>query len=125
MNATRTPQAYRQSAILSATPGQLVVMQYDGVLRFLRQATMAMRAGDIERTHKTLRRAELIIAHLNGTLDDSYGEIPRQLHEIYGFCLRHLNAGRMALEPGKLEEVGELLGELREAWAQAAVSTSS
>lgn len=111
--------------MLAASPGELVVIEYDGARRFLRQAATAMRAGEIERAHKTLRRAETIIAHLDGTLDDDCGEIPQQLHAIYSFCLRHLNAARMALEPKNLDEVGELLGELREAWAQAAAESAS
>ncbi len=41
-------------------------MLYDGARRFLRQASIAMREGEIERAHNTLRRAELIIAHLDG-----------------------------------------------------------
>jgi flagellar secretion chaperone FliS len=95
-------------------------MQYDGARRFLRQAALAMRAREVERAHKTLRRAETIIAYLDGTLDDDQGEISAQLHSIYGFCLAHLNSARMEQDPQRLEEVGELLGELRGAWAQLA-----
>jgi flagellar protein FliS len=120
MASTTTPQAYRQSAVLSATPCELVVMQYDGARRFLRQAGIAMRAGEIERAHKTLRRAETIIAHLDGTLDHEQGEIAEQLHSIYSFCLMHLNGARLEQDAGRLDEVAELLGELREAWAQLA-----
>ena len=115
-----SPQAYRQGAVLAATPGQLVVMLYDGARRFLRQATIAMRAGDIERSHNTLRRAELIVAHLDTTLDLEQGEVAERLHAIYLFCLQHLNSARMAQDAGKLEEVSKLLGELRDAWARAA-----
>ena len=118
MSAAASPRAYRQSAVLSASPPELVLMQYDGARRFLRQAALAMRAGEIERAHKALRRAETIVAYLDGTLDDSHGEIPRQLHSIYGFCLGHLNSARMRQDADKLEEVSELLGELREAWQQ-------
>ena len=74
-NLAASPQAYRQGAVLAATRGQLVVMLYDGARRFLRQAAVAMRAGEIERAHNTLRRAELIIAHLDGTLDFDQGEL--------------------------------------------------
>lgn len=119
-NLTASPAAYRQGAVLGATPGELVVMLYDGARRFLRQANVAMREGQIERTHNTLRRAELIIAHLDGILDFDQGEIPQRLHAIYQFCLAHLNTARREQDAGKLEEVSELLGELRDAWAQVA-----
>ncbi len=86
-NQTASPQAYRQGAVLAASPVGLVVMLYDGARRFLRQAAISMRAGEIERTHTTLRRAEMIVAHLDATLDMQQGEISERLHAIYGFCL--------------------------------------
>ncbi|HEY5194121.1 MAG TPA: flagellar export chaperone FliS [Solirubrobacteraceae bacterium] len=119
-NLAASPEAYRQGAVLAATPGELVVMLYDGARRFLRQASMAMREGQVERAHNTLRRAELIIVHLDGILDFEQGQVSERLHGIYQFCLAHLNTGRRDQDPGKLEEISELLGELREAWAQVA-----
>jgi len=123
-NQTASPQAYRQGAVLAASPVGLVVMLYDGARRFLRQAAVSMRAGEIERTHTTLRRGEMIIAHLDATLDMEQGEIPERLHAIYGFCLGHLNSARMSQDASKLEEVSDLLGELRDAWAQLAAEHS-
>jgi flagellar secretion chaperone FliS len=117
---TASPQAYRQNAVLSATPGELVVILYDGARRFLRQAAIAMGEGEVERAHNSLRRAELIIGHLDGTLDDGQGQVSERLHSIYQFCLAHLNRGRMGQDTRMLEEVSRLLGELREAWADAA-----
>ena len=49
-------------------------MLYDGARRFLRQANVAMREGQVERAHNTLRRAELIIVHLDGILDFNKGK---------------------------------------------------
>jgi flagellar secretion chaperone FliS len=112
--------AYRRGEVLAATPGQLVVLLYDGAKRFLRQAAMAMRAGEVERAHKTLRRAELIIGHLDNTLDFEQGDVADRLHAIYTFCLAHCNRARMGQDADKLEEVSGLLGELRDAWAQVA-----
>lgn len=122
-NLAASPQAYRQGAVLAASRGQLVVMLYDGARRFLRQGAVAMRAGEIERAHNTLRRAEMIIGHLDATLDFDQGLVADRLHAIYGFCLRHLNSARMDQDASKVEEVSELLGELREAWAQVAAET--
>jgi flagellar secretion chaperone FliS len=119
-NLAPSPQAYRRTAVLAATRGELVVMLYDGARRFLRQAAAAMAEGDIERAHNTLRRAELIIAHLDGTLDDQQGELAERLHSIYSFSLRHLMLARFDQNPAKLEQITDLLGELREAWAKAA-----
>src|ERR1035438_609397 len=106
-NLATSHAAYRRGAVLAATPGELVAMLYDGARRFLRQATVAMRAGEIERAHNTLRRGERIIAHLDGSLDFEQGELPRHLHAIYLFCLAHLNAARLSQDPAGVEEVSE------------------
>lgn len=113
-----SPQAYRESAVLTAPPERLVVMLYDGAGRFLHQAVVTMRAGDIQTCHERLRRAEAIIDHLLETLDMSQGEVAQQLESIYIFCQRLIAEARIRLDPEKLEQVRALLGELREAWDQ-------
>lgn len=108
--------AYRRGEVLAATPAQLVVLLYDGARRFLRQGAMAMREGKVERAHNALRRAERIINYLDVTLDFDHGEVPQLLHSLYQFSLRHLGAARNEQNPGKVEEISAMLGELREAF---------
>jgi flagellar protein FliS len=111
-----SPNAYRESSVLTASRERLVVMLYDGACRFLGQAAAAMRAGDIGATHVKLRRAEAIISHLQNTLDMEQGDIPRHLLTIYLFCRRHLNRARVEKDPAKIEDVVRLLTQLRDAW---------
>jgi flagellar protein FliS len=111
-----SPNAYRQSAVLTASRERLVVMLYDGACRFLEQGATAMRAGDIGGTHVKLRRGEAIISYLQHTLDMSQGEIANNLLVIYLFCRRHLNRARVERDPKKVDEVISLLRQLREAW---------
>jgi flagellar protein FliS len=111
-----SPNAYRESSVLTASRERLVVMLYDGACRFLAQGAAAMREGDISGTHVKLRRAEAIISHLQHTLDMEQGEIPRNLLAIYLFCRRHLNRARIERDPKKVEDVIRLLGQLRDAW---------
>jgi flagellar protein FliS len=115
------PKAYRDNAVLSATPGQLVVMLYDGARRYLHQAAVAMREGDIPASHVRLRRAEDIIAHLAGVLDlDQGGEVAASLSSLYDFWQRHLMKARFDKDPRKIEQIGEQLGRLRDAWVTIA-----
>ena len=115
-----SPSAYRTSAVMTASPEQLVVMLYDGARRFLGQAAAAMRADDVETAHLKLRRAEAIIAHLRDTLDLDQGDVAARLQAIYLFCNRHLNDARVQRDPQKIEQVSTLLGELRAAWSTVA-----
>jgi flagellar secretion chaperone FliS len=113
--------AYKQQSVLTATPGQLVVMLYDGALRFLQQGAALMRADDQLGCDAKLRRAEAIIDELHTTLDkERGGEIASRLEGIYVFCKRHLIEARIERNPGMIDKVSELLGELREAWSQIA-----
>jgi len=113
--------AYRQQAILTAPPGRLVVMLYDGCLRFLFQSAHAMREGDRQTSLQRMRRAEAIIDELHMTLDkERGGEIASRLEGIYVFCKRHLIEARIERDAGMIDKVCELLGELREAWATIA-----
>ena len=109
-------RAYTESSILTAPPERLVVMLYDGAIRFLTQAVHAQRAGNASRFRESLRRGEAIIAELNRTLDMSQGEVAERLRAIYMFCKRHLIEAQLQFDPTRIERVIELLSELRESW---------
>ncbi|MEA2385809.1 MAG: flagellar secretion chaperone FliS [Solirubrobacteraceae bacterium] len=114
------PTAYRESAVLTATPQQLVVMLYDGANRFLVQSAVAMREGRPGLAGQKLNRAEAIIDELNVTLDLSVGEIAERLQSLYVFFKQHLSAARLEQDADKVDRVARLMRELRSAWATAA-----
>jgi flagellar secretion chaperone FliS len=113
-------QAYRDNAVLTATPEQLVVMLYDGANRFLAQAAFAMRQNDLATCNERLRRAEAIITELRSTLDMSAGDIAHKLEAIYAFCQRHLMEARFKRDADAIDQVAKLLRDLRESWFQVA-----
>ena len=118
---TQARAAYQQSSVLTATPGQLVVMLYDGARRFLFQASSAMREGEVTVAHQRLRRAEDILSELLATLDhERGGDIASHLQGIYVFCLGELNRARVDKDADRIDWVHLQLSELREAWAQIA-----
>jgi flagellar secretion chaperone FliS len=120
----RSTAAYQQSAVLTASPGQLVVMLYDGARRFLYQAAAAMREERHAEAGDRLRRAENIVDHLLCTLDmDRGADVASGLQALYVFFLRQMSEGRVERDPEKLDWVNGQLGELRESWAQ--ISTAA
>jgi flagellar protein FliS len=111
---------------MTATPGQLVVMLYDGANRFLLQASVAMRNRDVQLAHNKLRRAENIIGHVLDTLDMERGaDVAVNLQRIYLFCQRYLNEARIEQDPAKVERVADLLDRLRGSWAAIATSPAA
>ena len=118
MSNLAPPRAYRESAVLSAQPEQLIVMLYDGARRFLGQAAIAMGDGQVELAHRKLRRTEDILLHLREVLDmEQGGEIATRLESIYMFCQSYLLKARLDRDPAKIDRVSAMLGELRDAWA--------
>jgi flagellar secretion chaperone FliS len=111
------PNVYRESAVLTATPEQLVVMLYDGANRFLTQSAIAMRDGRAGLAGEKLRRAEAIIDELLATLDLSVGEVAERLQALYLFFKEHLSVARLKQDAAKVDEVARLMRELRGAWA--------
>jgi flagellar protein FliS len=111
------PNVYRESAVLTAAPEQLVVMLYDGANRFLTQSAIAMRDGRAGLAGEKLRRAEAIIDELLATLDLSVGEVAERLQALYLFFKEHLSAARLKQDASKVDEVARLMRELRGAWA--------
>jgi flagellar secretion chaperone FliS len=115
--------AYKEQSILTATPGQLVVMLYDGCLRFLHQSAHALRDGDVVVAGNRLSRAEAIIDELLTTLDlEQGGVIASRLQGIYVFCAKQLIEARLNGDADMVDTVAGLLAELRESWAQVAAT---
>ena len=120
MNPYGRPQAYRESAVLTASPEQLVVMLYDGALRFLRQSEVAYGEGAWQHGGERMGRAEAIIDELLATLNMDAGELAERLQAIYVFCKKTLIEARLEHEPAKIRTVIRLFADLREAWEQLA-----
>ena len=124
MNPYASPQAYRESSVLTASPEQLVVMLYDGAGRFLRQAEAALGEGAVEHAHDRMNRGEAIVDELLATLDMDQGQIAERLQAIYVYCKRCLIEARLERDASKIRLVVRLLTELREAWAQVAAGVA-
>jgi flagellar protein FliS len=120
VNPYANTSVYTEASVLTAPPGRLVVMLYDGAIRFLAQSGVAMRAGDRERMRDRMCRAEAIIDELNLVLDLRYGEIPGQLRALYLFCKRELHTASVNLEPERIDHISRLLAGLRDSWEQIA-----
>jgi flagellar protein FliS len=123
MNPYDANRAYTESSVLTAPRERLVVMLYDGAIRFLNQSAVALRAGNQRVFLDRVQRAEAIIKELNLTLDMRRGgDVAERLRSIYQFCNMHLAAATMEGDPKKIEDVIRLLTELRESWQQIAAN---
>lgn len=123
MNPYASPQAYRSSSVMTASPGQLVVMLYDGAGRFLRQAEIAADEGAWRHAMDRLSKADAILDELLITLDvESGGQVAERLQSIYVFCKRLTIEARIERDVDKIRKTASLLADLREAWAEIAAA---
>jgi flagellar protein FliS len=116
-------QSYRDISVLSASPGQLVVMLYDNLLVGLRRTRMAMEAGNVELRGQNLAKCRDIVAELLSTLDHAQGgEVAANLSALYAFFLTELlDIGRTG-DVERLDRVTGCVQELRDAFSQIASS---
>lgn len=112
--------AYTETAVMTATPGQLVVLLYEGALRHLGRAAHAMRVGESRAALASIRRVEAILDELNLSLDMGYGEIPERLRAVYLFSKRLLSEAVLERDAERIDRVAGLLGELHESWSELA-----
>ena len=117
-------RTYRSNAVLTASPGQLVLMLYDGALACLAQAREALGrpAHEVQRLeviNNQLQKAQAIIAELqNGLNFEAGGEVAATLDPLYTYYNRRLFEANMRKDVQPVIEVEQLLGDLRSGWAE-------
>lgn len=117
----RGAQAYYQTQIQSRSPLELVVMLYDGALRFLDQTVEAMKRNDLVTKRDSLSRAMAIVTELHGMLDQEQGgEVAASLDSLYTYMMERLSDANQKRDPAPVLEVIRLMSGLREAWSQIA-----
>ena len=116
-------RSYKETQIKTATPGKLVVMMYDGAVKYLSLALESLnsRHHSYDRASEHLIRTQDIITELMVSLDfDHGGEIARNLFNLYMWMNRQLLDGNIRKDVAPLESVRKVLLELRSAWAEMA-----
>lgn len=110
--------AYQQSAVETASPTELVVMLYDGALRFTGVARAAIERRDIPARSEAISRALAIIGHLRTTLDlERGGELAQSLDRLYDYITGRLLDASFTQQTAPLDEAAKVLTTLRDGWA--------
>ncbi len=112
--------AYRKTQIETASPEALILMLYDGALRFISQAEIAFEDKNLEQTSNFLLRVQAIFSELMTSLDkDKGGEIAENLERLYVFFLEKLGEANIKKDPKPMLEIKPLIQNLRNTWEQA------
>jgi flagellar protein FliS len=116
-------KSYQTIATQTASPGQLVVMLYDGAIRFLERALTGFQYDDPLEFNRTINnnilRAREIINELNNSLDLAQGgELAGTLRRLYYFMNRQLLRSNARKTPDGIQDTIRRLGVLRDAWSE-------
>jgi len=115
-NAAR---AYLQTQVTTAKPVDVIVLLYEGAIKFLSQAKIKMAAGDMEAKGLLISRAMDIISELDASLNmQKGGELGENLHKLYFYCNTRLLQANLKLDPKLIDEVITILSGLKSAFKE-------
>lgn len=111
---------YRSAETETVGPEEAIVLLYDGARRFVDQALKALETGNYEAVSRFTGKAQTIFTELSCALNLEAGEIATNLSQLYEYWNWRLGQGLMHRDPEPFREVSKVVGEMREAWADAA-----
>lgn len=115
-------EIYQDAAVTTQSSGRIVVMLYEGAVKFLKLAIKEMEADNAEDKGRYIQKALDIIFELNTVLDmETGGGIAQNLRSMYQFMIRHLNQANLKQDANMIREVIGLLEELNEGWKAIAL----
>jgi len=129
LKPTNKLNIYRKTATTTASPGELVLMLYDGALRFMAAAELGFQeehfARQNEQIHNNILRTQAIITELQATLNmEKGGEFSQNLYRLYDFMQDHLTQANREKSLEKIKVVAGFMQDIRDAWAQMLLQQS-
>jgi flagellar protein FliS len=110
-------KAYQDNAVTTQSRGRLIVMLYDGAIKFLKQAIRELEANNYEAKGQYINRALDIINELNAVLDmNAGGEMASNLRKLYLFMIKHLSEANVKGDQQMIQDVIKLMEELNQSW---------
>ena len=111
---------YQQNQVHTASPEQILLMLYDGAIRFTRRAIAGIEENQPELKSSGISKTMAIISEFSNSLDREIGgHIAEDLDALYEFMLRELISANLQNDVEKLRNVEKLLMDLRQTWGEA------
>ncbi len=117
--ATNNPYSnYARQGIMTASPGELTLMLYDGAIKFIKRAKLSIAEKNFDSANEQIKRAEAIVMELINTLDFNY-VMADGLLSLYDFINHELLEANMTKDEKRLDELIPLITDMRDTWQQA------
>lgn len=119
MNQANAYNAYKNNQVMAASKSKLVIMLYDGAIKNLKLAEIALQEKQIEKVNTYLKKTQDIIAEFMSTLNfEAGGDIAKNLYQLYEYMYNKLIRANIDKDAEGIIEVKKYLEELRDTWAQ-------
>jgi len=119
MGPSRYHNQYRKNEISTSSQGRLILMMYEGAIKFTTMALQSIEKGDIAGQGKYINKTHDIINELSLALDlKKGGEVAQRLESLYQYMLSQLTLANIKSDRKALEMVLKILSPLAEAWEQ-------
>ena len=113
-------QKYKQTSVQSASKEKLLLMLYEGAIRFMKQAAIAIDSKDIAGRGMNIGRAFDIVNELNNTLNHEIGgDIAKNLEQLYMFISEQLTKCNATGDKKPLEDALKIMETLYSGWVEA------
>jgi flagellar protein FliS len=110
-------KAYQDSVVTTQSRGRLIVLLYDGAIKFMKLAIKELEANNYEAKGRYINKALDIINELNAILDmNAGGEMASNLRKLYCFMIKHLTEANIKRDPEMIREVIRLMEDLNQSW---------
>ena len=117
-------QKYQENKIEGSSQGEMIILLYEGCIRFMREAIKFIDEKNIQEAHNKIIKAQRIVNELMITLDfDAGGDIAKNLYGLYDFIMSELIKANIKKEKEGLYNSIEIMEELLEAWKVAVKET--
>ncbi len=111
---------YKQTSVLSASREQILIMLYEGAIKFTKLAIQAVEQKKIAERGQNIIKAFDIILELNATLDHKVGgELPQQLESLYLYMMDQYTKANITGTAEPLHSCLKVLENLHDGWKQA------
>lgn len=120
-NASNAYALYQQNDVYTSSQGKLLLMLYDGAIKFMRISKFSIAQGDYPAANKNLIKAQNIITELMCTLNMEY-DISKNLYGLYDYMKRRLIEANIRKDTEIIDEILDLVVGLRDTWQKAIAS---
>lgn len=116
--------AYQNNKVMTASPGELTLMLYEGMIKFTNIAIIGVEEHDIQKAHNNIIKTENIISELQSTLNYKY-PVANDFNNIYVYLKERLVQANFKKDKAILEECLEHERTLRDTWKEVMRRTKS